>query len=87
MLWFCRLWQHPIHFYPCHNDIEQSVFLPPFSDAVSREDCYGMETVQVTPSRERLLPNPNVPAAITKGMQAVKLYSNKILHFLTGVAS
>jgi len=37
----------------------------------------GIETVH--------LPNLNVLVAISKGMRAVKLYSNKILQFLTGV--
>jgi len=35
----------------------------------------------------RLLPNPNVLFAISKGMRAVKLCTNKILQFLTGAAS
>jgi len=43
--------------------------------------------VQVTP-RElcRLLPNPYVLVAVSKGMQAVKLCSSEIFQFLTGVA-
>ena len=35
----------------------------------------------------RLLPNPNVLVAISKGMRAVKLCCNKIIQFLTGGAS
>jgi len=38
-------------------------------------------TLQVT-----LLPNPNALAAVSKGMRAVKLCTNKILQFLTGGA-
>jgi len=34
-----------------------------------------------------LLPNPHALVDISKGMQAVKLRSNKILQFLTGGAS
>jgi len=33
-----------------------------------------------------LLPNPNVLVAVSKGMRAVKLCTNKILQFLTGGA-
>ena len=33
-----------------------------------------------------VLSHPNVPVAITKGVQAVKLCTNKILQFLTGGA-
>jgi len=41
--------------------------------------------VQVTPMKRTLASsNPNAPAAISKGMRAVKLCSNKILQFLTG---
>ena len=32
---------------------------------------------------ERLLPNPNALVAASKGMRAVKLYTNKIIQFLT----
>jgi len=44
----------------------------------------GMETVQVTPlgmtfNHPTLLPNLNVLVAVSNGMRAVKLYSNKIL--------
>jgi len=35
---------------------------------------------------QRLLADPNVLVAIRKGMQAVKLCTNKILKFLTGGA-
>jgi len=35
---------------------------------------------------QHFLPNPNVLVAISKGMQAVKLCTNKILQFLTGGA-
>jgi len=35
---------------------------------------------------QRLLADPNVLVAISKGMQAVKLCTNKILQFLTGGA-
>jgi len=45
---------------------------------------YGTKTVQVTPMRS-LLPNPNVLVAISKGMRALKLCSNKIFQFLTAV--
>jgi len=34
----------------------------------------------------RLIPNPNALVAISKGMQAVKLCTDKILHFLSGSA-
>jgi len=46
-----------------------------------------METEQVPPLRRTLafLPNPSALVAISKGMRAVKLCSNKILQFLTGV--
>ena len=33
---------------------------------------------------QHLLPNLNVLVAVSKGMRAVKLCSNKILQFLTG---
>jgi len=42
----------------------------------------GMEMVQVTPFRrtfKSLFPNPNAQVAVSKGMLAVKLCSNKIL--------
>ena len=46
-----------------------------------------METVQVTSLHRTLasslLPNPNALVAVRKGMQAVKLYFNKIIQFLT----
>jgi len=35
---------------------------------------------------QRLLPNPNALVVVSKGMWAVKLCTNKILQFLTGVA-
>jgi len=35
---------------------------------------------------QHLLPNPYVLVAISKGMWAVKLCTNKILQFLTGCA-
>ena len=35
---------------------------------------------------QRLLPNPNALATVSKGMWAVKLCTNKILQFLTGGA-
>jgi len=46
----------------------------------------GKETVQVIPLR-KTLPNMNAIFAISKGVWAVKLCSNKILQCLTGVAS
>ena len=46
------------------------------------------ETVYITllGNLQCLLPNPNVLVAVTKGMRAVKLCTNKILQFLTGGA-
>jgi len=35
---------------------------------------------------QRLLPNSNALVVVSKGMWAVKLCTNKILQFLTGVA-
>jgi len=51
-------------------------------------DIDGTEAMQVTPLRRTLVsfPHPNVLVAVSKGMQAVKLCSNKILQFLTGGA-
>jgi len=48
--------------------------------------CDGTETVQVTLLRRTLLPDPNAAVAISKGLWAVKLCSDKILQFLTGDA-
>jgi len=45
----------------------------------------GMLMVQLTLLRTRLLPNLNALVAVSKGMSAVKPFSNKIL-FLTGGA-
>jgi len=49
----------------------------------------GMETMQATPLRRILasFSNPYVLTAVSKGMQAEKLCSNKILQLLTGGAS
>ena len=35
------------------------------------------ETIQITPLRIAFIPNPNAPVAASKGMQTVKLCSNK----------
>jgi len=36
---------------------------------------------------QRFLPNPNALVAVSKGMRAVKLCTNKLLQFLTGGAA
>jgi len=47
-----------------------------------------IETMEVTHLRRTLVssPNPNALVAVSKGMRAVKLCSNKILQFLNGAA-
>ena len=51
------------------------------------ETCDDTELVQVTLLRRTLAssPNPSALVAFSKGIRAVKLCSNKILQFLTGV--
>jgi len=48
-----------------------------------QRSAYGIEPLYLNSQFKYFLLNPNALVAISKGMQAVKLYSNIILQFLT----
>ena len=53
---------------------------------VVRRQCSILYSRDFWGKLQRLLPNPNALVAVSKGMQAAELCTNKILQFLTGGA-